>query len=275
MSIFKRNKRVSDVQRIEESRRHILTEKSGFFQREAYKALRTNVTFALEGDSTCKVFIVTSSLHGEGKSTTALNLAISYAGEEKRVLVIDADMRRPMMARLLSIKSGTGLSNILLDRRLLDRSVIHTENGCDVILAGDIPPNPSELLGSRKMAELLEELKNRYDIVIIDTPPISMVTDAVVLSPLTDGALFVIREGVSEKGAVQYSLAQLEYAKAKVLGFVLNDVTREGSGYGYHKYGYGRYGYGRYGYGHYGYSRGYGYGYGYSSGHEQNTEKND
>lgn len=243
--------------RIQEERRCILTARSDFFIREAYKTLRTNVTFSLAGESPSKVVVVTSSLQSEGKSITALNLALSFAATDKRVLLIDCDLRRPKLSRLLDLSAPAGLSNLLLDPSLLDKSVLRRYGSIDIILAGDIPPNPSELLGSARMEKLLEQLRAAYDYIILDTPPVNMVTDAVVLAPRSDGVLFVVRANQSERGAVIRAVDQLEYAQVKILGFVLNGVDLEKSSYGYGKYRYKRYGrYSRYGYGRdYGYER--------------------
>lgn len=259
-----------DAARIREDRRFLLTPKSDFFIREAYKTLRTNVSFSLTGEEKSKVVIVTSSLQNEGKSITAANLAISYAQTDRKVLLVDCDLRRPKMARLLQINNPVGLSNLLMDPFLKSSAIVSSGlPNLDVLLSGDIPPNPSELLSSPRMQKLLKELRKEYDFIILDTPPVNMVIDAVVLSPQSDGVLFVIRAGRSERGAVIHAVEQLEYAKAKILGFVLNGMELEKTNYGYGKYRYKRYGrYGRYGYGKgygYGYSKGCGYGYGYSS----------
>ena len=265
-------KRVRE-EKIAQERRNLLTAKSDFFVREAYKTLRTNVSFALAEDTDSHVIIVTSSMQGEGKSITAMNLAISYAMTDNRVIVIDCDLRRPKVARLMRMKSKVGLSNLIMNPMLYDEA-IHPTNvkGLDVMLSGDIPPNPSELLGSARMQQLLAKLREKYDYIFLDCPPVNMVTDAVVLAPNSDGVLFLVRANHSERGSVIHAVEQLEYAKAKILGFVLNGVEIENTHYGYRKYkykGYKRYGYGGYsrrGYG-YGYSRrGYGYGYGYGNG---------
>ena len=243
-----------------DDRRHILSADSNFFIREAYKTLRTNTMFALAGQEGCKIILVTSSLQGEGKSISALNLAISFAEAENRVLLIDCDLRRPKLARLLRKSSRVGLSNLLLDPSLLGEVLIPGGvDRLDVILSGDIPPNPSELLGSARMESLLAHLRKRYDYVILDTPPVNMVTDAVVLASKSDGVLFVVRAGQSERGPVTHAVEQLEYAQAKLLGFILDDVNGDGTRYGYGKYKYQYHKYSRYGYGR------YGYGYGYSS----------
>ena len=250
--------------------KNLLTENSNFFIREAYKTLRTNVSFALSEAEGCKVIVVTSSMQGEGKSSTAANLAISYAMADSRVLIIDCDLRRPKLSRLIDRKTNAGLSNLLMDFELLPEVIQTGDFPVDVIFSGDIPPNPSELLGSARMVKLLEILKQRYDYIILDTPPINMVTDAVVLGQHTDGVLFVVRANQSERGAVSHAVEQLEYAQIKILGFVLNGVDLEKTNYGYGKYRYkrykkyGRYGYSGYGHG-YGYGGGYGYGYGYGS----------
>ncbi len=251
----KRTSRSASVNQLAADRRCILTPKSDFYIREAYKTLRTNTTFALAGEDGCKVILVTSSLQGEGKSITALNLAISFAEAENRVLLIDCDLRRPKLARLLRKSAPAGLSNVLLNPKLLPEALMFSGiERLDLILSGDIPPNPSELLGSARMTELLRRLREHYDYILLDTPPVNLVTDAVVLARRSDGVLFVVRANKSERGAVSYAVEQLGYAQAKILGFVLDDVPGGGSGYGYGKYKYKKYGqYRRYGYG-YGYS---------------------
>ena len=258
-----RKKHTGSASLIAEERRFILSPSSSFFIREAYKTLRSNTMFALADQDGCKAVLLTSSLQGEGKSITALNLAISFAEAENRVILIDCDLRRPKIARLLDKSSPVGLSNLLLAPSRLEEAI--TPSGVDrldVILSGDIPPNPSELLGSARMTALLEQLRRRYDYIILDTPPVNMVTDAAVLAPRSSGVLFVVRAGRSERGQVLQAVEQLRYAQAKMLGFVLDDISAGGGRYGYGKYKYKKYGrYGRYGgYGRYGYYGGYGYG---------------
>ncbi len=231
---------------IVEERKYLLTVQNDFFLTEAYKALRTNVVFSLTGESACKVITVTSSIQSEGKTTTAVNLGLSFDAADKRVLIIDCDMRKPKLARLLQMNAPAGLSNILMEPQLLDSAVLkYADTNMKVILAGNIPPNPSELLASSRMTNLLENLKQEYDYIILDSPPINMVTDAVIIGNQTDGVLFVVRAGHAERGGVQHALDQLEYAHAKILGFVLNGAITEGRSYGR----YGRYSYKRYGYG--------------------------
>ena len=265
-----KDRKGKETHNIQEERRNLLSPQSDFFIREAYKTLRTNVSFSLSDEDKSKVVVVTSALQGEGKSITALNLAISYAMTDRKVLVVDCDLRRPKMARLLQLNAKVGLSNLIMDPSVKREAIIPSgiEN-MDVILSGKIPPNPSELLGSPRMQKLIQELREEYDLIFLDSPPINMVTDAMVLAPESNGVLFLVRANRSERGAILHAVEQLEYAKVKVLGFVLNGVDVEKSHYGLKKYRYtryARYGYGKYGYGRYGFGRyGYGYGYGYSS----------
>ncbi len=221
--------------------KNLLSENSNFFVREAYKTLRTNVSFSLTDAEGSKVIVVTSSMQGEGKSSTAANLAISYAMADSRVLLIDCDLRRPKLSRLLQISGYAGLSNLLVNPSLIKEVILPGPvNGLDVILAGDVPPNPSELLGSVRMQKLVAALREKYDYIILDAPPINMVTDAVVLAPQSDGVLFLVRANHAERGAVIHAVEQLRYTKAKILGFVLNDVKVEKTHYRYGKRHYRR-----------------------------------
>lgn len=243
----KRMQKKQKGKKTQDEQDYIISSTSDFFIREAYKSLRTNVSFTLTGEEKCKVIVVTSSMQGEGKSITAANLATSYAMEDKKVLMIDCDMRRPKLARLFKQNAKVGLSNLIMEPELLTEAICNTQiDGLDVILAGNIPPNPSELLGSARMQNLLEELKKTYDYIFLDLPPVNMVTDAVVLAPKSDGVVFLVRSNQSERGDVIYAVQQLGYAKAKILGFILNDADIEKGYYGRKKNYYMRYS--RYGY---------------------------
>lgn len=246
-----------------QDRNNLLYKTSDFFMLEAYKTLRTNVTFSLTNDvDGGYVVAVTSALQGEGKSFNAVNLAISYAQADKKVLLIDCDLRRPKISRLLDLKSDFGLSNILVSPSLVENSLKNTPvDNLDVIISGDIPPNPSELLGSSKMEEILKWARENYDLIILDTPPINVVTDTVVLSSMIDGILFVVRAGRTERQDIIQAIDKLEYAQARILGFILNDIDQGKGAKGYKKYRYKKYN--KYSHYAYGYTYGYGYGYGY------------
>ncbi|KAF5052538.1 Tyrosine-protein kinase YwqD [anaerobic digester metagenome] len=219
------------VQNIKTERQHILGKKTPFSIVEELKTLRTNIQFSTTSEG-CKVIGVTSSDAGEGKSITALNLAITFAETQSRVLLIDCDLRKPKVSRLLKVKAVPGLSNVLVNMNSVQEAIQTVQletTSIDVLLSGDIPPNPSELLGSRKMKELIESLSNRYDYILVDTPPVGVVTDAVIVSSLFTGMIFVIRASRTQQDAVHSALSQLKFAGANVLGFVLNGVNAKGN----------------------------------------------
>lgn len=202
--------------KLSEERKNLLTIKSDFFVREAYKTLRTNVSFALTDEEKCKVIVVTSSHQGEGKSITTLNLAISYAMTDRKVLVVDCDLRRPKVAGLLELNSKVGLTNLIMNHELKEEAIVHTSvPGLDVILSGDIPPNPSELLGSPRMQVIINEMREKYDYIFIDSPPVNMVTDAVILAPESDGVLFLVRANHSEEAVLSMLLSSCNMPKQK------------------------------------------------------------
>lgn len=208
-------------------RRHILGPNSSFAVREAYKTLRTNTRFFLSNTG-CKKFCITSSMLGEGKSITILNLAISFAEAGQKVLLIDADMRRPAVARLLIEKASPGLSNVLAGLTSVEESIRKDiYPNLDILFSGDIPPNPSELLGSDRMPQLIEEMSKLYDYILVDTPPVNVVSDTCIVANILDGVLYLVRQNKAEKEAVKAGVNQLELVGAKILGFVLNGVDMD------------------------------------------------
>lgn len=225
------NSKLDSNQSFVNQRRHILTNHSSFHVQEAYKALRTNIRFFLSG-SNCKKFCITSSAAGEGKSITILNLAISFAQTGQKVLLIDADMRRPSLARLLIEKPVPGLSNVLAGLSNEEQAIRkNIYENLDVLLSGDLPPNPSELLGSENMQKLLERMEKCYDYILVDLPPVGVVADACVIANSLDGVLFLVRQNVTERDAVKYSIKQLELSGANLMGFVFNGAETEGKSY--------------------------------------------
>lgn len=231
-------------------RRHILNKGSSFYVQEAYKTLRTNISFSLSSEG-CKKFCITSGLAGEGKSITILNLAISFAETGKRVLLIDADLRRPSLAKLLVEKASPGLSNVLAGQCKEDEAIRKgLYSNLDFLFSGEIPPNPSELLGNHRMRRMIDNLSQIYDYILVDSPPVGIVSDVCVMAELLDGVLFLVRQGRTEKEAVQRGLKQLEISNAKVMGFVLNGSDKDGGSHYGKKYRYKyRYRYYRYSYG--------------------------
>lgn len=208
---------------------------------EAYRMIRTNVQLS-QADGKIKCILITSPGPGEGKSTTAVNLGVTLAQMGFKTLLIDTDLRRPTLHRFFEIEKKRGLTNVLFDGAEAEN--IHAISGIDhlyVMPSGLLPPNPSELLGSQKMKLLLESLKEQFDFVILDSPPIIAVTDAQVIAPATDGVLLVVRAGVSQLDAVKRTKSLLAVSKARLLGVVLNDVRAEhtyGTYYYYYNYQY-------------------------------------
>lgn len=190
---------------------------------EQFRTIRTNIKFSMP-DEPLKTILITSSTPGEGKSTNAANLGIVFAQEDKRVLIIDADMRKPTLHHTFKTFNKVGLSNILARKSLLHEAVQETFIvGLDVITSGPIPPNPAELLSSQGLDALLQHVKNDYDIIIIDSPPLLSVTDAQILANKCDGTIMILNTGVVDKRAVKKAKDLLEASHTKILGVVLNN----------------------------------------------------
>lgn len=205
---------------------------------EAYKTLRTNIQFSMP-DGGPRTILITSSGPSEGKSTTSANLAISIAQSNKKVLLVDADLRKSVVHRIFELPNLEGLTNILAENRDYKELVKpHVLENLDIITAGPKPPNPSELLGSRKMENFLELAKQEYDTIIVDTPPVLAVTDSVILSPLVDGVVLVLGHGQATFDGVDRVKAMLERAEAKILGVVLNRIPVSENGGHYYYYYY-------------------------------------
>lgn len=250
INIKKKNDNKQTVMNISESR-HV-----PFAVVEAYKAIRTNLTFLLSSSDT-KVFGITSPEAGEGKSTTSVNMAIAFSQLGDKVLLIDADMRKSSIHKKLKIENNIGLSNILAGFNSYKEAITNINETFDVITAGQVPPNPSELLGSARFKELVDAVGKEYSYVIIDTPPVDVVTDALVIAPQTAGLVLVVKDQITPTDSIERAIEAAKFANINILGAVMNAANpKTGRGYGYRKYGYRKYGYGKYGY------RKYGYGYG-------------
>lgn len=211
---------------------------------EAYRLARSNIEFSIIG-SGCKVIIVTSADIGDGKTTTAINVAGAFAMQvDKKTLIIDCDLRKPRVAKYLKLKAKFGLTNYLCNGVELDKIIYKTDiNGLSAIYSGDIPPNPAELLESRQMLELLEQLKQQFDYIVIDTPPINIVIDALSLAKHTDGIAVVIRENKTTYKDIDAMLDTFKIANIKLLGFILNGCKGSSSGSKYYHNKYKNYNY--------------------------------
>lgn len=211
---------------------------------ESFRTLRTNLQF-LDLGTGSRTFVMTSSVQSEGKSTTVANLAIALDSAGFRVILIDADLRRPRVAEYMDVDTNAGLTDVLIGRAELEDVAQPWGRGNLVVLpAGQIPPNPSELLGSRAMQELIERLEKEFDYVLFDAPPLLPVTDAAILSKKASGAIVAVASGKTHKGQFAAAVSALENVGAPIAGYVITMMPVRGPG----AYGYGRYGYG-YGYG--------------------------
>ena len=206
---------------------------------EQYRAIRTNIEYS-NVDQNTKTILVTSSDKNEGKTTTVSNLAVSFANLNKKVLIIDCDLRNPSIHKMFKLNNIYGLTDILAKDRAVDKCIQETElKNLYVLTAGATPPNPAEILSSEKMKNLIEDLKNIYDYIFIDTPPIGLVTDAGVLSSFTDGVVLVVKSESVEKKYLEETKKKLDAVDARILGAILNSYKSEQKDYNYYSY-YGK-----------------------------------
>ncbi len=203
---------------------------------EQYRTIRTNLQFS-SVDKPLQSILVTSAGPAAGKSITAANLAVVYAQQGKRTLLIDADLRKPTVHYTFRLDNLRGLSNVLVGDSTLEGAVGHSGvDNLDILSCGPIPPNPSELLASKRMEEILKLATQLYDFVIFDTPPALAVTDAKILANIVDGSLLVYRSGTTEAEEAERAAELMKDSKARLLGAILNDRTKNNSNY-YYYYG--------------------------------------
>ncbi|WP_308638429.1 CpsD/CapB family tyrosine-protein kinase [Paenibacillus silvisoli] len=219
-------------------RRHLITAiNPKSIVSEAYRTLRTNIQFSAI-DRQMKVLMVASATVGEGKTTTVTNLAVTYAQEGKKVLLIDADLRNPSLHLVFQLTNRIGLTSAFLHQQSLTDVIGETNiDNLFVLTSGPVPPNSSEILGSQRMQFLLEELKNMYDVILFDTPPVLPVADSLIVSSYCDGVVLVVHAGKTKKEIVKKAKASLDHVKARILGVVLNNNERsknEGRYYNYY-----------------------------------------
>lgn len=269
-----RKKRLTTPKSHAAAKQRMLSATSPFSIKEAYNSIRAKLLFTGKGEK-CPVFAVTSAMMHDGKTTNAVNLAISIASTTKRVLLIDGDMRKPTVHRYFGLENKNGLSEILagLTSEVKIRKT-EVEN-LHVLTSGQIPPNPAELFGSKQMETLLGYVKEYFDYVIIDTPPVNVVSDAAILAEKITGYVFVVQSGKNHYNELSYALETLQQMNGNVVGIILNDATGKsgshyGGGYRAYRNGYS-YGYYRRGYGYGGYYSNYGDS--YESKPELNVEK--
>lgn len=215
-------------------RKHLsVGEELDFFTREAFNALRTNISLSVFEEAGARVIGITSPSPKDGKSYTSVNLAYALAKNSSRVLLINGDLRLPSVEKYLNLPKQKGLSNVLVRDPELGGKLPLVTNllgvNLSVLPVGDIPPNPSELLGSSRMGTLLSGLRQHFDYIIVDLPPVSTVIDAVAVSPYIDGMLVVVRQKHSRKRDIRETIGKLRYADVRILGFVQNGYQPSGN----------------------------------------------
>ncbi|OMF21239.1 capsular biosynthesis protein [Paenibacillus sp. FSL H8-0548] len=196
---------------------------------EGYRMLRTNIEFSTINQK-LQIIMVTSSKPSEGKSTTCANMAVAFAQANKKVLLIDADLRKPSQHHIFGKSNRSGITTALLNQLELKDIIQYTNtDNLSIIQAGPTPPNPSELLSSEPMANLLKQAREQFDMIIVDTPPIMSVTDAQIVAVQSDGVVLVVDSGKVKKDVVLKAKASLDHVKAKLIGVVLNKINRNHS----------------------------------------------
>ena len=202
---------------------------------EAYRSLRTNIQYS-SFDNKYQTLVVTSANPDEGKTTVAGNLALALAQGESKVLLVDCDMRRPSIHKTFKISNTYGISDLLVGNKKLESVANKYNDNLSIVPAGKIPPNPAEMLASKAMTAFLEEMKNYFDYIVLDTPPLQAVTDAQVLSTKVDGSLIVVRAGVTKKDAVHNAVSIINKVNGNIIGTVLNGADNSKDKY-YYYYG--------------------------------------
>ncbi len=222
----------------------IISANSPFIMTEAYNMVRTNLMFSMS-TTNHKVIIISSSLPNECKSTTAVNLAISMASTGSKVLLMEGDLRNPTLHRIFHHNNSKGLSRVLAGMQTIDTAIVsEIRPNLDIVTGGPIPPNPSELLGSDNMTNLISSLSEKYDYIFIDSPPVNIVADALLLSKYAAGIIMLAREGITKYSDLSKALNKIESTQANLLGIIVTDSDQVSHSYGKYGYGYG-YGYGQ------------------------------
>lgn len=235
MKFFKKDKHL-ETSSMDQGVKMITVVEPSSVNTEQFNTIRTNIEFS-NADKQLKSFVMTSATASEGKSTVAANLAVSFARQEKKVLLVDADLRRPTINATFKIANPVGLTNFLTEHSVSANDIFYKTSidNLYVIPSGPIPPNPSELIGSKRMGNLIESLQEAFDIVIYDAPPILSVTDAQLLSTRVDGTILTVRQGKAEKEAVKQAVKLIKHVHGEIIGTIFNDIKgSEDSYYGYY-----------------------------------------
>ncbi len=214
----------------------ILSKDTSFDVAETYKSIRTNIMFSTTKTESGKIILITSSCPGEGKTTTSINMAITFAQTGAKVILVDCDLRKSRVHRYLQLDRKSGVSNVVCGYTKLDDAIqTGVREHLDVLTAGEIPPNPAELLGTTEFKNLLEQLKERYDYIFVDTPPLTVVTDASIIMNNCNGTIIVARENMTTFDMLDVSMSEIARSGTKLLGVILLDSTERQKKYGYYK----------------------------------------
>lgn len=211
----------------------IVEDKPRSVEAEAYRTLRTNIQYS-SIDKEIKSIVVTSACPMEGKSTVSGNLALAFAQNGKKVIIVDCDLRKPSIHRKFNISNLCGLSEVMIGKETLDNAIQKYKSNLHILPSGKIPPNPAEMINSTTMSNLLEELKAEYDIVIIDSSPLEAVTDSQILSTKVDGTIIVLKAGVSKIESVKEAKNLLNKVGANIIGLVINQISKSKKNYDYY-----------------------------------------
>ena len=241
MSLFRKQHGTNET--IEKGAKLITVAKPKSPVSEQFRTIRTNINF-MAVDHDIKSVAFTSANISEGKSTIAANVAITYAQVGRKTLLIDGDLRRPTVHTTFNLSNRMGLSTVISSKaKEVDLDKVIQDSGVknlSILTAGPMPPNPSELISSKRMHDFINLTEEHYDLVIIDLAPVLEVSDTQSLSRYLDGIILVVRQGRTQKLAIKRSVEMLHFAKAKILGYVMNDISSDNAGYGYgYGYGYG------------------------------------
>lgn len=238
MALRKKRAFGKETDRTNVNEQHKIGDNLNFQTAEAYKLLRTNLEFSFADDKKCRIIGVTSAMIGEGKSLTTINIAHAIASNKKKVLVLEADFRKPTIASMLGMSNeNVGLTDYLVSQEIKAPDIligvrISEEVKFDLAPTGKIPPNPAELLDSNKLKEFLEVCSEGYDYILIDLPPVTVVADALIASKHIDGMVVVVRQNHSDQKALTETMRQLKFSNTRILGFVFNAYNQSKSGYG-------------------------------------------
>lgn len=234
MALFKKKQKNTSF--VVDETRKTLHQNLDFTATEQYKLLRTNLDFVLPAGEKCPVIGITSSTRGEGKSTTSINLSYVLAEKGSKVLLIDGDLRLPSVAKKMEYENTKGLTDLLMGKDVpMDEFRSSLLENWYILPSGEIPPNPSELLGSVRMEKVLENLRQFFDYIVIDLPPVNIVSDAVSISRYITGMLIIMREGYTERKELKICLRQLELSNVKILGCVMTYAQTSGGYYNRYK----------------------------------------